>query len=368
MKRLIVISAVNVRSGGTLSILQDFLNYLDTSLASSYKIIALVHSKSLVSNTKNINYIEFPKSTSSYLYRLYYEYFYFYRLSKELNPYLWLSLHDMTPRVNASIQAVYCHNPTPFYKLTKKDFFLDKNVSLMSLLYKFIYQINIHRNNFVIVQQNWMKDEFKKMFDVKDVIVANPNIDISIPTYIKKKHNNKKVFFFPSFPRVFKNFEVICDAVSMVDEKYNGMFEVLITIDGNENKYAQMIYKKYNDVKNIKFIGLQTREKVFEIYAQSDCLIFPSKLETWGLPISEYKLFNKPILAADLPYAHETVGNYNKVNFFEPDDAQMLARYIVAFLENNLIFVKHAAAKKSRLRAESWSELCNILLNTEVNK
>ena len=123
MKRLIVISAVNVRSGGTLSILQDFLNYLDTSLASSYKIIALVHSKSLVSNTKNINYIEFPKSTSSYLYRLYYEYFYFYKLSKELNPYLWLSLHDMTPRVNASIQAVYCHNPTPFYKLTKKDFF-----------------------------------------------------------------------------------------------------------------------------------------------------------------------------------------------------------------------------------------------------
>jgi glycosyltransferase involved in cell wall biosynthesis len=152
------------------------------------------------------------------------------------------------------------------------------------------------------------------------------------------------------------------------DEKYDDKFEVLLTIDGTENKYAKMIYKKYKYLKNIKFIGLQSREKVFEIYAQSDCLIFPSKLETWGLPITEYKLFNKPILVADLTYAHETVGNYNKVNFFEPDDAQMLARYIVAFLENNLIFVKHAAAKKSRLKAESWSELCNILLNTEVNK
>ena len=368
MKRLIVISAVNFRSGGPLFILHDFLNYLDNHLASSYKIIALIHSKSIAPNTKNISYIEFPKSAKSYLYRFYYEYFYFNKLSKELKPYLWLSLHDISPRINATIQAVYCHNTSPFYKLTKKYFFLDINFSLMNLLYKFIYKINIQRNNFVIVQQNWLKDEFQKMFDVKNIIVANPNIDISIPTNIKKNLNDKKVFFYPSFPRVFKNFEIICDAVNKIDEKYDDKFEVLLTIDGTENKYAKMIYKKYKYLKNIKFIGLQSREKVFEIYAQSDCLIFPSKLESWGLPITEYKLFNKPILAADLTYAYETVGNYNKVNFFKPDDAQMLSKYIVTFLENKLIFAKNSAVKKSKLTVESWGQLCDILLNGGVNK
>ena len=129
-----------------------------------------------------------------------------------------------------------------------------------------------------------------------------------------------------------------------------------------------MIYKRYNKVKNIKFIGLQTREKVFDIYAQSDCLIFPSKLETWGLPISEYKLFNKPMIVADLPYAHETVGDYNMVNFFMPDNKEMLAKYIVAFLENNSIFVKHSRVKKSRLSTDTWSQLFNVLLNSGVNK
>ena len=368
MKRLIVISAVNFRSGGPLFILHDLLNYLDSSLASSYKIIALVHSKSLVPDTENIQYIEYPKATTSYLYRIYYEYFYFYKLSKELNPYLWLSLHDISPRVNASIQAVYCHNAAPFYKLSKKDYFLDKNFAIKKWLYKFIYQINIKRNNFVIVQQNWMKEEFKKIFNIKNIIVANPNIDISIPTNIKKNLNNKKVFFYPSFPRVFKNFEVICDAVSKIDEKYDDKFEVLLTIDGTENKYSKMIYEKYKYLKNIKFIGLQSRKKVFEIYAQSDCLIFPSKLESWGLPITEYKLFNKPILAADLTYAYETLGNYNKVNFFKPDDAQMLSKYIVTFLENKLIFAKHLAVKKSKLTVVSWEKLCDILLNGGVNK
>ena len=42
MKKLIVISAINLRSGGPLTILHDFLNYLDISVASSYKIIALI--------------------------------------------------------------------------------------------------------------------------------------------------------------------------------------------------------------------------------------------------------------------------------------------------------------------------------------
>ena len=368
MKKPIVISAINIRSGGPLSILHEFLNYLDVNLASEYKIIALIHSKSLAPNTKNISYIEFPKSASSYFHRLYYEYFYFYKLSKELKSYLWLSLHDMSPRVRTSIQAVYCHNPSPFYKLSKKEFFLDKNFSIQNWLYKFIYKINIKRNNFVIVQQNWLKDEFQKIFNIDNIIVANPNIDTFFPTTVKKIQNDKKIFFYPSFPRVFKNFEVICDAVSIIDKKYNDMFEVLLTINGNENKYSQMIYKRYNKVKNIKFIGLQTREKVFDIYAQSDCLIFPSKLETWGLPISEYKLFNKPMIVADLPYAHETVGDYNMVNFFMPDNKEMLAKYIEAFLENNSIFFKHPVITKSKLNTVSYSELFNILLNSRANK
>ena len=368
MKKLIVISAINLRSGGPLSVLHDFLNYLDFSVASSYKIIALIHNKSIAPNTKNINYIEFEKSASSYLYRFYYEYLYFYKLSKKLNPYLWLSLHDMSPRIKANIRAVYCHNPAPFFKLTRKIFFLDKGFVLHNLFYKFVYSINIHKNDFVIVQQNWIKHEFKKMFNIENIIVANPNVDISIPVNIKKTNKDKKIFFYPSFPRVFKNFEVICEAVSKLDKKYNDKFEVLITLGGHENKYAKMMYKKYGNLKNVKFIGLQTRKKVFEIYAKSDCLIFPSKLETWGLPISEYILFNKPILAADLPYAHETVGDYDKVNFFKHDDSEMLAEYLTTFLENKSFFIKHYVDKTDNPAIKNWGQLFDTLLNNKASK
>ncbi|WP_250854924.1 hypothetical protein [Escherichia coli] len=45
-------------------------------------------------------------------------------------------------------------------------------------------------------------------------------------------------------------------------------------------------------------------------------MCFPSKLETWGLPLSEAKTYKKWIFAADLPYAHEVLYNYSKLDIF----------------------------------------------------
>lgn len=56
----------------------------------------------------------------------------------------------------------------------------------------------------------------------------------------------------------------------------------------------------------INFIGFVDKNTLFIYYENSSCMIFPSKVETWGLPISEFSEFNKPMLLADLPYTHET--------------------------------------------------------------
>lgn len=366
--KTIVISAINFRNGGALSILQDCLDYLDANLANrSYKIIALVHSKALMTRTKNIHYIEFPKSITSYFYRLYYEYIYFKEISQEIKPYLWLSLHDMSPNVVADIRAVYCHNPSPFYKIKLKEFCLDYKFAFFSWLYKYLYKINIVKNDFVVVQQEWLRNEFIKLYGVSNVVVSNPNIEISVQSQKSFIQNDKTIFFYPSFPRVFKNFELICEAISIMDASYTDKFEVILTIDGSENKYSKDVFEKYSKYKNIKFTGLQTREKVFEIYSKSNCLIFPSKLETWGLPISEFKKYNKPILVIDLPYARETVGDYSKVKFFTPNNQKELSKYMENIIDNCLEYDVNPTIKKSELSSGSWKELFEILLRGAKN-
>jgi hypothetical protein len=369
MKKIIVISAINLHSGGPLSVLDDCLRYLDKNLWNDYKIVALVHDKSILSKTKNVTFIEFPKSVMSYIYRFYYEYVYFKKLSKELKPYLWLSLHDITPRVNAKIQAVYCHNPSPFYKVNLHEVSLDIKFTLFSLFYKYLYKINIKKNDFVIVQQEWMRKKFLDMYNIKKCIVSYPLIKIDTAYYQKIKIvNTKKVFFYPSFPRVFKNFEVICEAVKLLNIKGIENFEVVITIDGTENKYSKYLFNKYKDLANLIFVGLQTREKIFDLYNTADCLIFPSKLETWGLPISEFKEFKKTMFLSDLGYAHEALGKYDYVKYFSPNSAGELSILMNEFIGDKLILEQNSSIVPAKPFTKSWKELFNLLLKGDMNE
>lgn len=366
-KKTIVISGINLFEGGPLSVFKDCLNFINNSIyQTDYKFIALVHKKSLFDQTfySNIDFIEFPKSRKSYFYRLYYEYFYFKKLAKIKEVSFWLSLHDMTPSIGKIPQAVYCHNPSPFNTVNFKDIYIQPTQFFFRLFYKFLYRINIKRNKYVIVQQLWIKMRFVEMFNLikQKVIVAPPQITKVPSEYLKiDEKNNIKIFFFPTFPRPFKNIEIICEAAKLVEEK-NMNFKIVITIDGSENKYAKSIVKAYKYLSTIEFIGLINREEVYEYYSKVDCLIFPSKLETWGLPISEFKQFNKPMLVADLSYAKETVGSYDFVNFFNIDDPIQLSKLMIEFIENKLVCDSTSSVDYEQPYVLGWGELFSTLL------
>lgn len=362
MKKKIIISAINIFEGGALSILKDCLFYLDNNLIDEYDIIVYVHNSKLI-QTKNITLIEIPKSRKSYFNRLFYEYVWFYFQSLKLKPYLWFSLHDITPNVYADIRAVYCHNPSPFYKISLSEFLIEPSFGFFNLLYKYLYKINLNNNRYIVVQQKWLREKFRQNLNSKsEIIVAIPNIivtDINDKIIVNK--NKKKIFIYPTFPRVFKNIECACEATRILSH-INLEFEMHITISGNENKYSKQLFDRYKNVSQIKFLGRLKREEVFLLYQQCDALVFPSKLETWGLPISEAKVFHKPILVADLPYAYETVGNYDRVTFFNPDNCMQLAEMMQLIITDKIVFEGNNLKTISQPTSNNWEELFNILL------
>lgn len=368
MKPVIVVSAVNFRNGGPLSVLLDVLRYAQNNLLDKYSVIALVHCKALFNDKgmEGIHFIAFPGSIHSYFKRLYLEYYFFKKISLRFKPYLWLSLHDITPNVRADIRAVYCHNPSPFYKLSWAEFLMDKKFYIFSLLYKWLYAINIKKNNYVIVQQNWLRNEFATLYKLNksSIVVANPAVEKAdvISNNNMKSTTNAFTFFYPSFPRVFKNFEVILQAVELLNSRnVNFPFKVALTIDGSENSYTQQLMYKYSCVQNVQFVGLLAREAVYQQYMESDCLLFPSKLETWGLPLTEAKEFNLPIIASDLPYAHETVGSYNRVLFFDSKSPYDLAEKMTMAMNSEFSCVTDFV-RPTQPFAEDWQQLFKILL------
>lgn len=364
-KKVIVISAVNLVEGGTLTILRQCLEYLSDKLEISqdFKVIALVHDKNLC-EYHNIEYVEFPSSKRRWINRLYFEYFYFNKLSKKLKPYLWLSLHDMTPSVNAKKRAVYCHNPTFSYKPQIKELKFGYKLWIFSMFYRFLYRVNIKKNDYVIVQQDWIRDSFMKMYKLKreKILVAYPKSkDMSLK--ISDRKSDRIVFFYPSLSRVFKNFEAICRAVELLGKKGINNYEVILTIDGSEDKYSRWICETFSYLDNIKFAGLMPYEKVVETYEKCSCLLFPSRLETWGLPISEFAVYDKPMIISDLPYAKETASSAKKVSFFDPMDAKSLADKMELVINNQLESFKECPKKEILSPfAQSWEEIFNILL------
>jgi len=366
----IVISGINLVEGGTLSIFKDCLKAAHEHLKDKFEIIALVHKKELF-DIPDIKYLEFPSSKKSWLKRIYYEYFGFKKLSKKINPYLWLSMHDMTPNVVAKKRAVYCHNPTPFYKLSSwHEAWLDLKVAFFTIFYKYVYRINIKKNDYVIVQHDWIRQEFQKKYGISNVIVAYPDMNpvSNINAQHHAKDNRVKRLFYPSFPRTFKNFEVIGDAVQILENKNISNYEIIVTIDGTENKYAKYITNKYSHLKSLKFIGLQSRQEVYNLYSQTDCLLFPSKIETWGMPIMEFKAFDKPILISDLPYAKETMGDYNQVVFFNPNHPIELNRYIEKIINNDIQWQDTQQIKIQPPFAHGWQDLFDHLLTSQMPK
>ena len=94
-----------------------------------------------------------------------------------------------------------------------------------------------------------------------------------------------------------------------------------------------------------------------------DCLLFPSKVETWGLPISEAKAYKKPMLLADLPYAKETCGVYEEVSFFNTKNPEELAHLLTQFVDKSIVFSGNKTTFDSADELHNWKAIFDYMIH-----
>jgi len=370
-KPVVVFSAVNLTEGGPLSILQDAVHCFVKHFIFDYQLILLVHNRKLIQHflcDNNAIAIEYSYPKKSWFLRIWFEYIHCYFISKKLKPFLWFALHDMTPNVIAENKILYCHNPAPFYKLTWKEAITEKSLIFFNLFYGLFYRINIRSNKHVIVQQQWMREEFKNRYKIKNIIVSYPDVQINKEVVLSRmetkffEEDQAFRFFYPALPRVFKNFETLLKAAEILENRCC-KFEVILTFNGSENKYSAELIKKYSRLKSVKFVGLKKREDLLKLYHEASCLVFASTMETWGLPITEMKLFNKPVIVAKCKYAYETVGNYKKVCFFDPRNYVQLSELMEKATTGTLQFNSFNSFTPQHPFTNTWQELFSLILS-----
>ncbi len=344
--KTIVVSAINIFTAGPLTIARDFLSAVGDSprfCNGEYRLIFFCHSAKAYADildaiaasgaNSSVEVIEKPLSRKNWVFRIYYEYIYFWLWSLRNPVDTWLSLHDMTPNVRARRRIVYCQNAAPFYEGSSAKIWREPRFEIFRRFYSLLYRINLHKNQYVIVQQQWLRQAFVARFgcDPQKVIVANPNrilADVPKNTAARVK-SSETLLVYAAFPRFFKNFEVLLDAMRLLIDL---PVRLVLTVNGTENKYAAGLLTQYGNLSNVQFGGYLSFQQMNDLYAAADALVFPSTLESWGLPLSEFRAYQKPIFAADLPYAKEVLSGYAHARFFDPHDSQALADSLRQFI------------------------------------
>jgi glycosyltransferase involved in cell wall biosynthesis len=84
-------------------------------------------------------------------------------------------------------------------------------------------------------------------------------------------------------------------------------------------------------------------------YSAAAVLVFPSLVESAGLPLIEGMSFGVPVVVADRPYAHDMCGD--AALYFDPNDAAGLAARLLELLESSALRERLRGAGLRRAQA-----------------
>lgn len=332
----ILIYNPSARIGGAISILKDL--YLEISKISiSPDEYVFVVGNIELSDTKKITIYKYPWVQRNWINRVCFDLFVAPRLIKKYKVDKVVSYQNMLIPFVKVPQTLYLQQSLPFIN---KRFTLRESKRLwlyQNVICKLVIN-SVKKATEIIVQTHWMEKACIEKYNIpSDRIVVQPP-RISVNERYKYVHTveSKKTFFYPASDLLYKNHKVIIDACLKLKLQNINEYRVFFTLKGDENEHISGLKEDcIRNQLNIEFIGHLNREKVYDFYCKS-ILLFPSYVETFGLPLLEAKLVGAPIIASDMPFSHEILDNYDQVTYFEAFDSDKLA-YLMMILINKTI-------------------------------
>lgn len=350
----VLVNNIAASYGGAMSVLKDFYNFIsiDPECRKHQWIILL--SDQYLDSTENTKVIVIPEVKKSWIHRLYFDNRTIKKLAKEYNVDCLISLQNTIGTGIDGKNCVYIHQSIPFQKVKKFSFL--KRSEMIFAVYQYLIGFIIKRSaryaDVVVVQTKWMKNAVSKMAScpLEKIVVANFENEEYLPQDVACSKINCKSFFYPAFHSIYKNQKLIDDACCELESR--GITDIHVKLTTKE-KYKSSL---------ISSVGRLTRDIVESNYRES-VLIFPSYIETIGLPLKEAARCGTIILAADCEYAHETLGDYCNAYFFDPFNATQLADLMQQVAFQTIIQKPSDFSVKSN---NGWSAMIERVLTTDL--
>jgi len=161
------------------------------------------------------------------------------------------------------------------------------------------------------------------------------------PRHCEILDTHKYDFVYVASGEPHKNHEALISAWGLLADE--NIFPTLcLTLD---KSVALKLFSNFQFIKKLKIynVGVLSHESVLLLYKNSGAMIFPSKLESLGLPLIEARRIGLPILASELDYVRDVL---DPEEVFDPDSPVSIARAVKRFMKIKQLPLPIVGAKK----------------------
>lgn len=331
----IIVIATAAKSGGALTILKEFLEFVSNDYENKWTFVV---STTIKDSLKGFDVI--ARSDSGIVRRMFDELFMYRKIVKKYSFDLVVSLQNIPILGLVGVkQIVYVHQGLSFYPEHRWHFL--SNNERMLWFYQNVY-FNIIKvtssltKSKIIVQTQTMKKRvsayIKRPCQVLCMQYHTNVISASNIATIALKKQPKIILICPGTNYVYKNLALLLRALGVIRKLnpvlYNCL-ELILTVDEAD--------RPKNCPNVVRCIGFQKADAMVKLYNMSTVLLFPSYIETLGLPLVEAAMLGLPIIASDTDFAREVLIGYSGVTFLPVNDEYLWAKRIIDFADAKLI-------------------------------
>lgn len=221
------------------------------------------------------------------------------------------------------------------------------------------YRIVVSKSWQEYIRLNYHLDS-RVIYNGVDTKRFSPRIDASDFT---KKYDleDKFVFSFLGGIEPRKGTIYLIRAMKKVFEKNNNITLIIAGTKGiiDYSDYQDNFYKEFNDLnldKNVKIIGRISEEDLPKLYRASDCFVFPSLCEGWGLAPMEAISCKTPVIASNIDSISEFLVHEKNSLLVKPEDSKGLSSAMIRMIKDKELRKNLSVEGRKTALQYSWEK------------
>jgi len=266
-------------------------------------------------------------------------------------------------------QVLVLHGPLVIRRLRRR--YAPKEIRrIEALFHDLMLPLSVKRSAKTIAVSQDIKEWLLKQvrIDRSKVVVVHEGVDFqkfySAAAEVASRPQRRYVLFLSTLFR-YKNADKAIRAFALMKQRRSIPEHELLIVGRDPGGYLDGLRKLVNELglgeDTVRFLGAVPHKEVPELYRGADVFLYPSTVESFGLPPLEAMASGTPVIASNRCSVPEIVGDAGLI--VDPDNVEALAEAILRVLKDQQLRQRLVQRGYKRAEAFTWEKAARETLD-----